>query len=99
MNTNIAGFFAIATSLLMTSGLYAQVWKIYKTKSAKDFSLLLIIALVLNELAWLNYGVRLGELPVWIVPVLNLPAIIGGVPGYVKYRHPPQSAALSKPTP
>ena len=91
MNVTVAGYLAIATSLFLSYGLYAQVWKIYRTKSAKDFALPLILALVFNELAWLNYGLRLGQLPVWIIPAFNLPAVIAGIPGYLRYRRPTKS--------
>jgi uncharacterized protein with PQ loop repeat len=42
--------------LVITAGVYAQAYKIFRTRSAKDFSTILIISLVYSELSWLVYG-------------------------------------------
>ena len=73
-------------SLFMTFGLYVQAWKIWKTKSAKDFALLIVLAIVANEVVWLNYGLALREWPIIGLGILNVPCVIAIVVLYVKFR-------------
>lgn len=74
-----------ATSIILVFGLYAQVYKIFKTRSAKDFSALLIIALMLDSIAWLNYGLFLVEWPILVIGFVGLPAVISALVGYLKF--------------
>jgi MtN3 and saliva related transmembrane protein len=66
-------------------GLYHQVFKIYKTKSAKDISVLMISALILSESVWLNYGVALSEWPIIAISCVNFPGLVLLAIGYAKY--------------
>lgn len=77
---------AFLTSVILVYGLYAQVYKIFKTRSAKDFTIVLILALLLDEVAWLNYGVAIREWPVFMLGFLSLPAAVLAMIGYLKYR-------------
>lgn len=81
----ISRFFTIVASAIITFGLYDQVIKIWRTKSAEDFTFLLLIALFINEIAWLNYGFALNEWPIILLGSINIPAIILAIIGYVKY--------------
>lgn len=81
-----SGAIALVVSLVITCGLYQQVYKIWRTKSAKDFVATLVIALVLEEAAWLNYGIDQHLWPVIILTTVNLPAMIGLAVGYILYR-------------
>lgn len=76
----------LIASAAITFGFYAQAWKLWQTHSAKDFSAALVIAVVINELAWLNYGFALREWPVIAVGFANMPAAIAIAVGYSKYR-------------
>lgn len=75
----------LATSIALVGGLYAQVLKIWHTRSARDFSLILIIALLLDGIAWLNYGFILREWPILTIGFISFPAVIGAFVGYLKY--------------
>ncbi len=66
-------------------GLYDQAFKIWRTKSASDFTWTLIAALIVNEAAWLNYGISLGEWPIILFSCLNFPAILIAAAGFRKY--------------
>lgn len=77
---------AFITSMTLTLGMYIQVIKIFRTKSAQDFTLILILALLMDELAWLNYGIAIKEWPVFLLGFLSLPAAILALVGYLKYR-------------
>lgn len=74
-------------SIGMVIGLWAQAIKIFKTKSAKDFSSIIVASLVLSEIVWLNYGLSLLEWPMIVVSCSTVPAIILIGIGYIKYRH------------
>lgn len=66
-------------------GLYDQAIKIWRTKSAKDFTWTLILALIINEAAWLNYGFSLTEWPIIAISCVNFPAIVIIAIGHIKY--------------
>lgn len=82
----ISRILTFATSLFMTFGLYSQAWKIWKTKSAKDFASPIILAIVANEIVWLNYGLALREWPIIGLGMLNVPAVAIASIGFWKYR-------------
>lgn len=75
----------LVAGLVITVGVYAQVLKVYQTKSAKDFALLLVVALFYNELAWLWYGLAIHEWPIVVLCAANIPADIGIAIGWVLY--------------
>ena len=75
-------------SLFITAGLYAQASRIFKTKSASDFTLVLILALIYNEVSWSIYGGWIISWPLIIVTVFNIPALIMIAVGYAKYGRP-----------
>lgn len=77
----------VVASCVMAIGVYLQAWKIWKTKSAKDFSWTIIFAIVFNEVAWLLYGLALHEWPIILVSIINFPGILGTTSGFLKYRN------------
>ncbi len=82
----ISRIFTVIASVAVTVGVYVQAYKIWRTKSAKDFTWVIIIALILNEIAWLNYGLALSEWPIILISSVNIPGIIFTFIGFVKYR-------------
>ncbi len=76
----------VIASLAITIGLYDLSFKIWRTKSARDFTPTLVAALLFNELAWLNYGLALPEWPIVVVGCLNLPAVAIASLGYLRYK-------------
>lgn len=83
----ISRIITVIASVAITYGLYDQAIRIFKIKSAKDFTWTIIFALLLNELAWLNYGFALFEWPIILVGIVNIPAIIIIIIGYYKYKN------------
>lgn len=77
----------LIASFFITFGLYDQAVRIFKYKSAKDFTWTIIIALLFNEFAWINYGYSLHEWPIIIVGLANVPAIIIVFIGYLRYKN------------
>ncbi len=73
-------------SLTITFGVYSQVWKIWKTKSAKDFAAILILGIVITEFVWLNYGIVIREWPIIALETINIPGVIIMAILFLKYR-------------
>jgi len=76
----------LVASVAITAGLYHQALKIWRTRSARDFTITLVVALLFNEVAWLNYGVALREWPIIVVSFANVPAVVIASIGYARYR-------------
>ncbi len=49
-----------------------QIYKVYKTKSAKDLSLLTYIILAAGSIVWVLYGIELMNAPILIMNGLAL---------------------------
>ena len=75
----------LVAGIIITVGVYVQMVKIFKTKSASDFTPLLVIALLYNEAAWMVYGLRISEWPIVVLCAINIPADIGIAVGYCLY--------------
>jgi len=76
----------MCASALITVGLYDQSLKVWRTKSAKDFTASIIVAILVNEVAWLNYGFSIKEWPVIAISLLNIPAAVVAAVGYFRFR-------------
>lgn len=76
----------LVASVAITIGLYDQAFKIWRTKSARDLTATLVAAVVVNELAWLNYGMALSEWPIMVISAANLPAVLIAAAGFTKYH-------------
>lgn len=81
LRTNVA-----IAGIVITVGFYIQAFRIFRTKSAKDFSCFLVLAIFYNELSWLAYGEAIGEWPVLLLAIANIPADIAVLIGYILYR-------------
>lgn len=73
-------------SLTITFGVYSQAYKIWHTKSARDFAPFLVIGIVFTELVWLNYGIVIREWPIIALEALNIPGVFAVAVLYLKYR-------------
>lgn len=80
----VSRMLTFVVSLLVTYSLYDQAWKIWCTKSVKDFTASIIVALVANELVWLNYGCSISEWPIITIGLINVPAAVWIVVGYIR---------------
>jgi len=86
MYVEISRFIVLLVSIGITAGLYHQAYKILTTREVDDFTVTIVVAILLNELGWLNYGVALVEWPIVLVSAVNLPAAVAIALGYFKYR-------------
>ena len=80
---------AFLAGIAITAGLYFQAFRILKTREATNISLVLIVALVYHEAAWLVYGLQISEWPIIALTVATIPAVLMLVIGYIKFGRPP----------
>jgi len=57
-------YLALAMGIAMSFANLLQTYKIYKTKSVEDLSLLTYVILVSGGLVWLLYGISIKNLPI-----------------------------------
>lgn len=67
----------------------------FKTKSTDDFSILMILSLIVCQLTWINYGAVLQEWPILLLSVVELPAGILALAGYLKFRTKNEVSAIN----
>lgn len=82
----ISRILTMVSSITIMVGLYAQAWKIWRTKSAKDFTAILVFAMVLTEFVWFNYGLAIREWPIIVLETINIPGVIVIAILFIKYR-------------
>ena len=82
---DLSRWFVTAASILLVLGLYHQVYKMFKRRSAADFSYGMLVALLFAELAWLNYGLFLSEWPILVMVAAELPASLLALYGRWKF--------------
>ena len=82
-------FLGCFAGFLTTVSLVPQVVKIWKTKSAKDFSLMMLLIWCTGISCWLVYGVLLNAVPIilWNVSTLLLAIAILVMKLKFKDRH------------
>jgi MtN3 and saliva related transmembrane protein len=60
----IIQWLATITGILMSLGYYPQIWKIVKTRSAKDIAIPSYIIFSIGTLSWLCYGFYLHDITI-----------------------------------
>ena len=70
---NIVG---IAGSIFSSVSFLPQVIKLWKTRSAKDLSMMTLLFLILNVSTWLTYGVLIHDLPIIITNIIVLSMVL-----------------------
>ncbi len=63
--------------LLTTVGLFPQVWRLFKLRSAREISLTFSVLFVIGIAFWLSYGIWLGLLSVILWNSVSLVLGIG----------------------
>lgn len=82
MNSFILGIMA---GILCTFSFIPQVVKIFRTKNARDISLLTFSVFSLGVILWLIYGIAIKEWPIIIANAVSLILILAIVVMKVKY--------------
>lgn len=84
---NIQNFFGIAGGIVSSVTFLPQVIKIWKTKSAKDLSMVTLFFLILNVSLWLTYGALIGDLPLMITNGIVLAMVLMMVYFKLTFKH------------
>lgn len=82
MNSFILG---IAAGILCTFSFIPQVIKIFRTKNARDISLLTFSVFFLGVILWFIYGIMIKEWPIIIANAVTLIIILSIVVMKIKY--------------
>lgn len=75
----------IIAGIITTSALVPQAIKIYKTKSAKDISLLMFVFLAIGITLWFLYGFLIKALPVILANFVSLILIFSIILMKIRY--------------
>lgn len=62
----------LVATILSVATYMPQVIKLYKTKSARDISMPMLLLLSFGVTIWLAFGIRLGDIPLMITNSLIL---------------------------
>ena len=63
---DLFGFFA---ALLTTLAFLPQVYKTWKTKSAEDVSLIMLILFITGLICWIIYGYKIHSIPILVANI------------------------------
>jgi len=78
-------YIGILAGALTTGCLIPQIIKSYKTKSAKDFSMIYLVTLIAGLILWIVYGLSLGDLPIIIANMVAITFIFSIV--FIKLKY------------
>jgi len=82
----LSRWLTLCGSIALIGGLYHQAYKLYKYAEIRNVSAGLIVALLVSEGTWINYGAALHEIPVWGIPALNVPAVVWMAVSYYRIK-------------
>lgn len=69
---NFVTIIGLLAATLTTIAFLPQLWQIWRTKSAKDVSYVMLIIFMSGLFLWLVYGIILGALPVILANSITL---------------------------
>ena len=69
---NMVTIIGLLAATLTTIAFLPQLWRIWKTKSARDVSYLMLVVFMSGLFLWLVYGIILGALPVILANSITL---------------------------
>jgi len=72
MNTQFIDFLGLIAGTLTTIAFFPQLLKVWKSKSAKDVSLVMMITFCIGIFLWIAYGVAIGAMPIIVTNAVTL---------------------------
>ena len=63
--------FGFLAALLTTIAFLPQLYKTWKTKSADDVSLVMLILFLIGLLCWIIYGLKINSIPILVANVIT----------------------------
>ena len=70
-DTNYIDFFGFLAALLTTIAFLPQLYKTWKTKSADDVSLIMLILFITGLICWIIYGLKIHSIPILVANVVT----------------------------
>ncbi len=86
MDTQWSNLLGIIAGTLTTIAFLPQLLKTWKTKSAKDVSLVMMATFCLGVFLWIVYGLAIGSIPIVMSNVVTLALALLIVILKIKYR-------------
>ena len=70
-NFNYIDLFGFLAALLTTIAFLPQLYKTWKTKSADDVSLSMLILFIVGLLCWIIYGLKINSIPILVANIVT----------------------------
>ncbi len=86
MDTELINFLGLAAGTLTTIAFFPQLLKTWKSKSANDVSLVMMMTFCLGVFLWIVYGVAKGDMPIIGANVVTLTLAILILILKIRYR-------------
>ena len=71
---------------LASLGIFSQVYKIFKRKSAEDVSIITFFFLAIAALIWILYGIEIKSFPIIFANIIGLVNMLLVIIGWFIYR-------------
>ncbi len=68
---NYIDFFGLLAALLTTIAFLPQLYKTWKTKSADDVSLFMLILFIIGLFCWIIYGLKINSIPILVANIIT----------------------------
>ena len=70
-NFNYIDLFGFLAAFLTTLAFLPQLYKTWKTKSAEDVSLIMLILFITGLISWIIYGLKIHSIPILVANVVT----------------------------
>ena len=70
-NVNNIEFFGFLAALLTTIAFLPQLYKTWKTRSADDVSLIMLILFLTGLICWIIYGLKIHSIPILVANIIT----------------------------
>jgi MtN3 and saliva related transmembrane protein len=94
-NTDLLGLGATLAGIMMAVSPFFQIRRMRKTGSSRDFSLLYAALLSVGFVAWLTYGLALGNAPMIVSNLASLSFMAVTIAVALAYRRRPDGRRVS----
>ena len=68
---NYIDFFGFSAAFLTTIAFLPQLYKTWKTKSAEDVSLIMLILFITGLICWIIYGIEINSIPILLANIIT----------------------------
>ena len=68
---NYIDLFGFLAALLTTIAFLPQLYKTWKTKSADDVSLIMLILFIIGLICWIIYGININSIPILVANIVT----------------------------